>query len=222
MSITLAFDVYGTLIDTQGVLSALETVVAGDAKAFSNTWREKQLEYTFRRGLMQHYVDFATCTRQALDYTCAFYGEELSTQQKKLLLNSYQTLPAFDDVQEGLARLKKKNATLYAFSNGSKQAVEQLLDNAGIGHFFAGVVSCNEIQSFKPNPAVYSYFLRQANSYNNATWLISSNPFDVIGAISSGWRAAWLQRSTAAVFDPWDIPPTATVSSLIDLCEALD
>lgn len=221
MSVTLAFDVYGTLIDTQGVLTTLETMVGENAKKLSNTWREKQLEYTFRRGLMQHYVDFATCTRQALDYSCTFYGEHLSAQQKTQLLNSYQTLPAFADVQEGLARLKQLDATLYAFSNGNQGAVEQLLERAGIAHFFAGVVSCNDVQSFKPNPAVYSHFLRQANSYSNATWLISSNPFDVIGAISSGWRAAWLQRSAAVVYDPWDIPPTATVSSLLDLGEAL-
>jgi 2-haloacid dehalogenase len=47
--------------------------------------------------------------------------------------------------------------------------------------------------------------------------LISSNPFDVIGAISSGMRAAWVQRSPDAVYDPWDVPPTLTVNSLPDL-----
>jgi hypothetical protein len=69
MAITLAFDVYGTLINTHGVLTALEGLVGDRAKAFSNTWRDKQLEYSFRKGLMQNYETFAVCTSQALDYT---------------------------------------------------------------------------------------------------------------------------------------------------------
>ena len=59
---TLAFDVYGTLIDTNGVLVLLEKIVGKKAKAFSQTWRDKQLEYSFRRGHMQNYVGFEVCT----------------------------------------------------------------------------------------------------------------------------------------------------------------
>ncbi|MBD3610314.1 MAG: HAD-IA family hydrolase, partial [Gammaproteobacteria bacterium] len=70
MSTTIAFDVYGTLIDTHGVKLVLEKHVGEQATAFSNLWRDKQLEYSFRRGLMQNYQNFAVCTRNALDYTC--------------------------------------------------------------------------------------------------------------------------------------------------------
>jgi 2-haloacid dehalogenase len=53
MAITLAFDVYGTLIDTHGVVSALQKITGPEkAKVFSRIWREKQLEYSFRRGLI--------------------------------------------------------------------------------------------------------------------------------------------------------------------------
>ena len=55
MSTILAFDVYGTLIDTQGILSKLEKIVGAKGKEFSHAWREKQLEYSFSRGLMQNY-----------------------------------------------------------------------------------------------------------------------------------------------------------------------
>lgn len=72
MQTTLAFDIYGTLIDTHGVVGALEKTVGNAAVEFSRTWRDKQLEYTFRRGLMQSYEDFDVCTSQALDYACAY------------------------------------------------------------------------------------------------------------------------------------------------------
>ena len=164
MPITLAFDVYGTLIDTHGVVSRLHNIIGNIAKDFSHTWREKQLEYSFRRGLMQNYENFAICTRQALDFTCSYYKVSLTKEQKYELLDSYRTLPTFNDVEDGLSRLKAANYRLYAFSNGSADAVETLLEAAGIRDFFVGVVSTDDLKSFKPNPAVYSHFLRQSGA----------------------------------------------------------
>ena len=222
MATTLAFDVYGTLIDTHGVLAALDGLVGEQAKAFSQTWRDKQLEYSFRKGLMQNYETFAVCTSQALDYTCACYGADLNDGQKQELMAIYRVLPAFDDVQEGLQRLAAAGFRLYAFSNGAADALEVLLRNAGIRDLFLGVVSVDDIKSFKPNPAVYSHFLRKAKATGSEAWLISSNSFDVIGAMSAGMRSAWVKRSPEAVFDPWGLEPTLTVGSLLELEKKID
>ena len=217
MAITLAFDVYGTLIDTHGIVVLLGKHVAGKAAEFSRAWREKQLEYSFRRGLMQNYENFALCTSNALDYTCASFKLPLSAADKQELLDAYQVLPAFDDVKEGLAQAKEAGFRMFAFSNGSAQAVEKLLLHAGIRESFSDVVSVDEIKSYKPNPGVYCHFLRRAGATGANAWLISSNPFDVIGAISSGMRAAWVQRSPDALFDPWGIKPTLTLTTLLQL-----
>ena len=221
MQTTLAFDVYGTLIDTNGVVSALQKLIKGDAVKFSATWRDKQLEYSFRRGLMQNYENFAVCTRQALEYTCAFHNESLTDGQKTELLGIYRVLPAFSDVKEGLTCLKTAGFRLYAFSNGKADALEMLLNNAGIRDLFLGVVSVDDIKTFKPSPATYCHFLRQAEATGSSAWLISSNPFDVIGAISAGMKAAWVRRSPKAIFDPWGIEPTITVSGLLDLADRI-
>lgn len=221
MSVTLAFDVYGTLIDTHGIISKLHELIGDKAKDFSQTWREKQLEYSFRRGLMQNYENFSVCTSHALDYTSMFYKVALTKEQKHDLLDSYRTLPAFKDVKEGLVRLKAANFRLYAFSNGSADAVETLLEAAGIRGYFLGVVSVDDLKSFKPNPAVYAHFLRKSEASGSNAWLISSNPFDVIGAISAGMCAAWVRRSKEAIFDPWGIEPTITIESLEELHEKI-
>ena len=217
MPVTIAFDVYGTLIDTGGVKAALQKVVGDKAAAFSQTWRSKQLEYAFRRGLMQRYEDFSVCTRNALDYSCLFHQENPSDTQKQVLLDSYSQLPAFDDVAAGLTRLKADGHRLFAFSNGSKQAVEVLLINAGIRSFFTDIVSTDGIKSFKPNPEVYRYFLQKAAASEDHAWLVSGNAFDVIGAVSAGMNAAWLKRNETDIFDPWDFEPTITINSLVDL-----
>lgn len=221
MAITLAFDVYGTLIDTHGVVSLLQKIVGAKAREFSNMWREKQLEYAFRRGLMQNYQNFSVCTAQALEYTSTYYKISLTKEQKQFLLDSYSTLPAFEDVEQSLACLKEANFRLFAFSNGTAEAVETLLVSANIRDFFIGIVSVDDLKSFKPNPAVYSHFLRLSGATGDSAWLISSNPFDVIGAISAGMRAAWVQRSQEAIFDPWGIEPTITVGNLSELSEQL-
>ena len=217
MAITLAFDVYGTLINTRGVISLLENMIGDKAQNFSNTWREKQLEYSFRRGLMQNYVPFSVCTKQALDYACLAHKTPLSDDQKQQLLEQYKILPAFDDVKKGLEQLKEKNYRLFAFSNGAVDAVNTLLETAGISDYFEGVVSADDMKTFKPNPGVYSHFLREASSTGANTWLISSNPFDISGAISHGMRGAWIKRSENSIFDPWEIQPTTTATDLVDL-----
>lgn len=219
MTPTLAFDVYGTLIDTHGVVGKLTELLGDDGKAqaFSQTWRDKQLEYSFRRGLMQNYENFAVVTRDALNYADQFCQTQFTDAQKSELLAVYRTLPAFHDVESGLTELRDAGCKLFAFSNGSADAVETLLQAAGIRDLFDGVVSVDDMKSFKPNPGVYSHFLRQSGATGAQAWLISSNPFDVIGAISAGMNAAWVQRSPSAIFDPWGIEPTAVVSSLTDL-----
>lgn len=221
MAITLAFDVYGTLIDTHGVVELLQGMVGDRARAFSQSWRDKQLEYTFRRGLMQHYADFSVCTRQALDYTCKAFGADLSDDQRRALLDRYRELPAFDDVPGSLRDLREAGMRMFAFSNGTPEGVEGLLEHAGILSLFDGVVSVHEQRSYKPAPGVYAHFLRQARACGAESWLVSGNPFDVIGAISAGMSGAWVRRSDEAVFDPWGVEPTVTVSSLEGLLAAV-
>jgi 2-haloacid dehalogenase len=223
MSMTLAFDVYGTLINTHGVIDKLETMLSSSVNAseFSQTWRDKQLEYSFRRGLMRAYAPFSVCTKDALNYTASYYEVLLSDSEKATLLACYAQLPAFDDVAATLISLSQKGFKLLAFSNGTEDAVEGLLQNAGIRDLFVGVVSVDDLQTFKPNPDVYHYFTQKAGSITSQTWLVSSNPFDVIGAVSAGLKAAWVQRSKSIIYDPWGVEPTVTIDSLINLESAL-
>jgi len=218
MSITLAFDIYGTLIDIQGVTQKLSEYTSLSSE-FSAIWRQKQIEYSFRRGLMRRYENFAVCTRDALDYTDAALKTSFDESAKKSLMEIYRVLPAFKDVEDSLIRAKQAGFKLFAFSNGGAEAIEKLLETAGIRGYFDGVVSVEKVKTFKPNPDVYHMFMETSQSDANNTWLISSNPFDVIGAISAGMKAAWLKRSADVIFDPWGIEPTVTMESLSQLPE---
>jgi 2-haloacid dehalogenase len=215
MAITLGFDVYGTLIDTAGVTEALRPLAGDKAPAFAQLWRDKQLEYSFRRALMNRYADFSVCIAQAFDYAARVHRLDVGEAGRDRLLGLYRTLPAFPDVAPGLAALAGLPLRLMAFSNGRRDDVEALLAHAGIRDRFEGVVSLLDIRTFKPDPAAYRHFREAAGG--SEAWLVSSNPFDVIGALAAGLKAAWVRRSAAAVFDPWDMEPTAIVGSLDEL-----
>ena len=220
MQPVLAFDVYGTLVDTSGVAARLEPLVGDEAARFARLWREKQLEYSFRRALMQRYAPFGVCVREALEYTCAALDLPLDEPSRLSLLDAFARLPLFDDVERSLETLAGAGCTLYAFSNGTREAVESLLRSAGIGGRFIDIVSVDEIGTFKPSPAVYRHFLSRAGTSGDDAWLVSGNSFDVIGAISAGMNGVWVRRDAAAVFDPWGIEPPMTVANLGELAAA--
>ncbi len=214
---TLAFDVYGTLIDTAGVTGALEKWVGADATEFSNQWRLKQLEYTFRYGLMEQYRDFRVCTRQALNHCCALLHADLTPEAREELMAHYLKLPVFDDVIAGLDLLAQAGVPMYAFSNGTPADLEQLLAHAGIRAYFDGVVSVHEVATFKPSPRVYRHFLNRAGVRAEDAWLVSSNGFEVCGARATGMEAVWLRRNPAVVFDPWEFTPTVEAATFTEM-----
>ena len=218
---TIAFDIYGTLIDTHGLIEILRCHAGDNASQFSQLWRQKQLEYSFRRGLMRQYRDFGVCTAQALQYTCLSFGVSLKESETSALLSAYRALPIFDDVAEGLGNARDAGFRLYAFSNGKAADIRQLLDHADISRYFIDIISVDEVQSFKPDPLVYRHFLKKAETKGENAWMVSANPFDVIGAVSAGMNSAWVQRSPEVVMDPWEIVPTVVIQHLSGLTEAI-
>jgi 2-haloacid dehalogenase len=212
----LAFDVYGTLVDVRGIGKSAEPFLGTQSSAFIARWREKTVEYAFRRGLMQHYADFGVCSRQALDFVDAEMRTQLPPEQKRALLESQQQLPAFPDAARGLARLCEDGQSLVAFSNGTASTVNQILSATRLASYFSQIVSVDELRTFKPSPAVYAYLTRSVGAGAKSVWLISSNAWDVIGAKSAGLRAVWVQRNSEQLFDPWDIEPDAVVKDLIE------
>ncbi len=217
MSATLALDVYGTLIDPLAVSTALVAHVGDEAGAFAQTWRTKQLEYSFRRGLMGAYRNFSHVTRAALDFACETHHAKIADDDKIALMNHYRELDAFPDVAPALEVLQQKGAALYAFSNGVADDVAALLDHAKLNDRISSIISADEVQTFKPDPRLYAHFLTRVGATAASTWLVSSNPFDVIGAAACGWRTVWVKRNPNAVFDPWDYVPTAIISDLGEL-----
>jgi 2-haloacid dehalogenase len=217
MAIGLGIDVYGTLVDPIGISDYLQSLIGNQAERLAELWRTKQLEYTFRRAAMGCYENFDVCTADALAWVTASLKINLTAEETARILEQYKKLDAYPDVASGLASLKRRGYSLYAFSNGVDSSLRELLEHAGLYAFLHGIVSVDEIGTFKPDPRVYHHLVRRLGIKPADTWLISSNPFDIIGAKAAGLNAAWIKRNVNAVFDPWDIEPDLVVTDLNDL-----
>ena len=216
-NLVLAFDVYGTLIDPFRMEEHLRDAFGEKAKDASELWRSKQIEYSFRRALMMKYRNFNACTAQALCFVSAQLGISLSKEAQEKLLSKYQQLPAYPDVTAALDELAAQGFTIAACSNGTESAVRGSLDHAGVLPRFSKIVSVDPIRTFKPDPAVYEYLVAELRAPRETVWLISSNPFDVIGAKACGLRTAWVQRDPKRVYDPWEFEPDLVVHGLAEL-----
>jgi 2-haloacid dehalogenase len=219
--VALAFDVYGTLVDPVGAMErAFAARFGADAAAAAREWRAKQVEYAFRRGLMRSAATFEDCARQALLWVAEARALRLAPAEVDALLAAYRDLPAFPEAPGALAALRGVADRMVAFSNGSPDAVRETLRAAGLDRLLDDVVSVREVGSFKPDPAVYRHAAARVGADAGATWLVSANAWDALGAKGAGLRAAWVRRGPLPL-DPWELAPDVVVPGLDALPAAL-
>ena len=149
----------------------------------------------------------------------------VSTDGYKRSNVSFQELLPGEDITLGTkAGIRKLD-----FSQGVPRETGYRWDFAIEGDGFFSVVNADGDAFFtrdgafqmSQEGALVDYAGNAAGALGADAWLVSSNPFDVIGAISSGMRAAWIKRSPEALFDPWGIEPTLTVNGLSTLAEQI-
>ena len=213
---TLVFDLYGTLVDPLRIAQQLERWLGTAAQRTAEVWRMKQLEYTFRLTAMQSYQDFEQVTAKALDFALAGGGYELSADDRRQAMAAYDDLDVFPDVAEGLRQLHDAGYTMVVLSNGSPRMLRAAVRSAGLKSWFDELISVDEVHTYKPSPLVYQHAAERLGRAIGEVRLISSNPFDVIGATAVGMQVAWLDRA-GAVFDTLGPPPAIIVKSLTEL-----
>jgi 2-haloacid dehalogenase len=212
----LVFDAYGTLFDVHSVAALCEQLWPGKGDAVTRTWRAKQLEYTWQRSLMQRYAPFSAITRDALRYGCAAAGAPLGDEQVLRLMEAYLGLSPFPEVAEALTALKEKKMRLAILSNGSPAMLRPLVKNAGLREHFHAVVSVDELEVYKPAPAVYRLAVEKLDLPKQAIGFVSSNCWDACGARSFGFTTFWVNRSGAPL-DDLGAAPDHVVASLAEI-----
>ena len=101
------FDAYGTLLDVRSATARLSHELDGKAEQVGALWRQRQLEYTWLRSLMQRHGDFWAVTRDALDHAFGALGLRDDETLKSRLMDAYLSLDAYPDVAPTLAELRR-------------------------------------------------------------------------------------------------------------------
>lgn len=186
------FDAYGTLFDVHAAIRRYST--SADAERMSEIWRAKQLEYTWTLTLAGHYRDFWALTERALDFAIARVPSIDKTLKAKLL-EAYFKLDAFPDARAVLGQLKQQGHKTAILSNGSPGMLKDAISAAAVGDKLDAVLSVDAIRMYKPRPEVYAMVIDEFKCASSDVTFISSNRWDVMGAVSFGFSALWVNRS---------------------------
>ncbi|KIW74790.1 haloacid dehalogenase, type II [Fonsecaea pedrosoi CBS 271.37] len=228
MSIVVAFDLYGTLLSTESIAKELASHFGQEkAASIAAVWRKYQLEYTWRLNSMKQYQDFSDVTQKSLGHALAEHGLSLNSAQTGKLMQAYDSLSTFPDVNPALKRLESNpNIKCVVFSNGTKAMVSNSVNKSNDlnSSVFKDLVTVDAVRVFKPAPEVYNYLAKQVNKVGeeDKLWLVSGNPFDVVGARSVGMQAAWVDRSGTGWQDSLGLGPTVVVRSLEEVADVVE
>ncbi|KAF2663695.1 haloacid dehalogenase [Microthyrium microscopicum] len=207
--VVLAFDVYGTLLSTASIAEKLSAIYGKESgPKIAAQWRRYQLEYTWRLNSMKTYLPFTEVTSRALHHAVRESGGQVSTSQTSDLMEEYDKLDSFPDVKKALdvvVELTKKQTRLVPvlFSNGTKAMVEASVKiapgfNDKHRSMFEKTILIDEMPAgekvYKPSPKTYEHLSNEVGAPMEQIWLISSNPFDIVGAHALGMKTAWVDR----------------------------
>ena len=193
------FDAYGTLFD----VTSATRIVANEEEyssfpnhsvKVSNSWRIKQLEYSWLRNIMHEYIDFWQITKDALDFAL----EENQIKNEKLrqrLLDVYWNLSAYPEAHDVLTTLKANNIQTGILSNGSNQMLNSAVVSANLKNYLDKIISIDGIEIYKPDPKVYQMVIDQFNCKIEEVLFISSNGWDIAGASKFGFTTIWVNRN---------------------------
>jgi 2-haloacid dehalogenase len=206
------FDAYGTLFDVHAAIASHREAVGPDADRLSGLWREKQLEYTWTLTLADRYVDFWTLTEHSLDYALSRVPT-VDRALKPRLLAAYRTLGAFADAAETLAQLKSADRRTAILSNGTPEMLDAAVEAAKLRPMLDTVLSVATVRKYKPRREVYQLVIDTFAVAPADILFVSSNRWDVMGALTFGFRAAWINRGGAPE-EYGERPPTYVFTDL--------
>jgi 2-haloacid dehalogenase len=186
------FDAYGTLFDVHSVVVRAANL-PGDLQALSALWRQKQLEYTWLRSLMERYQDFWDVTEAALRAAVTQLKIQASDAELHGLMQAYLRPSAFPDVRKALDALQ--GAPLAILSNGSPKMLASAVQHNSLTSYFAEIISVDRVRTYKPSPRVYVLAPEVLGIPPEEILFVSSNSWDVAGAKSFGYKVCWCNRS---------------------------
>jgi 2-haloacid dehalogenase len=208
----VVFDAYGTLFDVHSAVGRHMAQVGPDAARFSETWRTKQLEYSWVLSLAGRYEPFWTLTERALEHALARFPD-IDLSLKPQLLEAYRTLDAYPEVQATLRALRSRGLRTGILSNGDPGMLNAAVGSAQLAQDLDAILSVDAARVFKTSPRTYALVLQAFSVDADEVVFVSSNRWDIAGAAAFGFTPVWVNR--LGLPDEYEeLAPGAIISSL--------
>ena len=188
-----AFDAYGTLFNVHSAVARGGQGLGDKAQAVSDTWRLKQLQYTWLRSLMKNHADFWTVTSDGLSFALEAHGVD-DPELHASLMNLYMTLDPYEDVIPCLTGLKSQGLHTAILSNGNRAILNAATDSAGLTELLDASLSIDDVGIYKPDPKVYQMVGDRFGVSASEVCFMSTNAWDASGAADFGFNVVWLNR----------------------------
>ena len=220
----VTFDMYGTLLDLgatfgPGFSEFLRAKGSSrDAAEIVQLWetvylRESMVDTMLGRGRTL----FQQIRRQCLCQVFSHLGIAYTRDEIEELLTTHARVSLFPDVQEGLQALRGK-FTLAVLSNGDLAALEGAVSDLAIP--VDRIISAEQAGVYKPHSAVYNAATQNLNLPPNRMLHVAAHPWDVRGAMASGFLGAYVNRDNVPFYEA-PPQPDLEVSRLTDLASGL-
>lgn len=218
---TIAFDVFGTIIDMHGLIAPLTPFCGEHAATISQRWRQLQVEYVIRRAAMMRYIDFDTLTADALHHALAESRVFVSKSDQARICAAIPQLSCHPDTRTTFQRLRANGWRCVVFSNATPQTLKSLIEHNQLTDALDDVVSVAQFKRYKPHPDVYHALAAHCGARRDHVWLASGNHWDATGAVNAGLHGAWITPPETPDIRWDDIPVDVRVPSLTTLADYL-
>ncbi|GJD61771.1 haloacid dehalogenase type II [Methylobacterium frigidaeris] len=208
----VVFDAYGTLLDVHSAVQRHAAAIGPEAQTLSETWRQKQLEYSWVLALCGRYAPFWTLTERALDYALAKHpGVDRGARGD--LLEAYKALDAYPEVPGTLGALRRAGLKTAILSNGDTAMLDAAVRAACLGDHLDVVLSVDPAGTFKTSSRAYDLAPERLGVARERIVFLSSNRWDIAGAAAYGFAPVWVNRTGQPDEYP-DLAPVRVIPSL--------
>lgn len=227
MADAVTFDSYTTLVDVYSQAAVLEEMVDGieHPEFVSRFWRLRNMMYTVIANDIDAYRPFYEIQQLSLQFALESCGYDVPADvQNEIRQTVYkENIEIFDDVRPGMERLAELGYDLYIISNGDPDMLDHMVEQADIGMLVEDTISADEIEMFKPDPAIYRHSADKIGvPIENILHVSGGTMRDIWGANNAGMQTVWLNRPGKHYpTESLGEDPDFTIESIHDIAELL-
>jgi len=206
----IVFDVNETLIDIESLAPFFERLF-GDGWIFRE-WFNQLVLYSNAITLAGYYETFFTLGQGVLKMLGAIYQVPIRPADLEDLRAGMLSMPAHEDVPEGLRMLRDAGFRLMTLTNSPPGREGTPLERAGLAPLFERQFSVDRVRRFKPAPEVYQLVPELLGVEPAALCLVAAHTWDTIGAQSAGFAVGLVTRAGNAPLPVDGIPQPQAVA----------